>query len=330
MSGIKIRGTGSYSPENIVSNDDFAKIVETSDEWISTRTGIKTRHIADGDTAWSMGKEAALRALKNADMSAEEVDLLLVTTVTPDYYTPSVSCVIQGEIGAVNAACIDLSCACAGFVYAMDMAHRYLSCPDINTVLIVSTERLSGITDYTDRSTCVLFGDGAGACVVQKSEGLFASKIGADGTGAHLMFGRHHRSDSPFSSKAPVENEISKNPCKNGVLYMGGREVYKFATQVMPETIMHCCEKAGMALSDLDWIIPHQANIRIIQTAMKRLGLPMEKAWVNIDHTGNTSSASIPIALDELIQSGKLSRGQKVALTGFGAGLIYAGLVFEY
>lgn len=330
MTGLKICATGSYLPENIVDNDAFTRIVETSDEWIRTRSGIVTRHIANGDTTWSMGLAAAQNALAAAGMDAAAIDLILVTTVTGDYITPSVSCVLQRELGAKNAACIDINCACAGFVYGLDMAHRYLQCDDIKTVLLVSAEMLSRITNYEDRSTCVLFGDGAGAVVLQAGEGVFASHLGADGSGMHLMFGKHPLQKTPFSDRAIVENEISKSELGDGNLYMGGSEVYKFATHVMPEAIVKSCAKAGVTLDALDWIVPHQANIRIVQTAMKNLGLPMEKAWVNIDHTGNTSSASIPIALDELVRSGKLARGALIGMAGFGAGLIYGGAVMTY
>ncbi|MEM1485209.1 beta-ketoacyl-ACP synthase III [Oscillospiraceae bacterium PP1C4] len=330
MTGLKLCATGCYLPDNVVDNNAFAAIVDTSDEWIRSRSGIVTRHIANGDTAWSMGVKAAQNALETAGMDAEQVDLILVTSVTPDYITPSTSCVIQQSLGAVNAACIDLNCACAGFVYALDMARRYLACGDIKTVLIISTELLSRIVNYEDRSTCVLFGDGAGACLVQAGEGLFASHLGADGAGMHLMFAKYPVSKSPFTNQPVIENEISQSSEGNGTLFMGGREVYKFATRVMPEAIEKSCEKLGISPAELDWIVPHQANIRIVQTAMQHLNLPMEKAWMSIDHCGNTSSASIPIALDELIKSGKLKRGDMLGIAGFGAGLTYGGAVFEY
>lgn len=330
MTGLKLCGTGSYLPDNVIDNEAFTAIVETSDEWIRTRSGIATRRIANGDTTWSMGTKAARKALEDAGIPETQVDLILVTTVTSDYLTPSMSCVIQHALGAVNAVCIDINCACAGFVYAMDMAWRYLSCGDFKTVLIISTEMLSRITNYEDRSTCVLFGDGAGACVVQAGEGRFASHLGADGSGMHLLFCKYPAPQSPFTDRPVVENEISQSDHKEGAIFMDGREVYKFATRVMPEAIEKSCGKLGLTPADLDWIVPHQANIRIVQTAMKHLRLPMEKAWMSIDHIGNTSSASIPITLDELVKSGNLKRGQKLAIAGFGAGLTYGGAVFDY
>ena len=330
MTGIRICGTGSYLPDHVVENEAFTRIVETSDEWIRTRTGISRRHIAEQDTCWSMGVKAAQRAIEAAGVRPEEIDLILFTTVTADYLSPSMSCIVQGEIGAVHASCIDIACACAGYVYALDMARRYLACGDIHTVLIVSSEMLSRATDFSDRSTCVLFGDGAGACVVQAEDVLFATDLGADGTGAHFMFGRHRRPEIPFAGQPAAENRICGIPAQDGTFYMDGKAVYKFATAAMPDTLRRCCDKAGIGLSDLDWVVPHQANIRIIQTAMKKLGLPMEKAWVNIHETANTSSASIPIALDEMIRAGRLTRGQKVGVAGFGAGLVYAGAAFSY
>lgn len=330
MTGLKICGTGSYLPAHVVDNVAFEKIVETSDEWITTRTGIKSRHIADGDTTWSMGYEAARRALESAEISAGDVDLILATTVTADYITPSLSCVIQGLLGAKNAACIDLNCACAGFVYALDMAHRYLQGGDIKTVLIVSSEMLSRCTNYEDRATCVLFGDGAGAAVVRAADAPFASVLGADGTGAHLMFGKNPEPKNPFSSAPLTANAISESPLGIGNFFMDGKEVYKFATHAMPEALRRSCEKAGVTVESLDWVIPHQANIRIVQTSMKNLKLPMERALINIDHTGNTSSATIPVMLDEAARDGRLRRGQLLGMAGFGAGLIYAGAVMEY
>lgn len=330
MTGIRICGVGSYLPDNIVDNEAYTAFIETSDEWISSRTGIKTRHIADGETTWSMGEIAAKRAIAQAGIDPLEIDLILVTSVTSDYITPSLSCVIQNLVGAQNAVCFDLNCACAAFIYALDMAHRYIKCGDYKTVLIVSAEMLSRITNYEDRTTCVLFGDGAGACVVKAGDNLFAAHLGSDGSGMHLLFANNPPPSSPFTTKTPVENEISNMPWPTGKLFMDGKEVYKFATKMMPFSIEKACEKAGITTAELDWVVPHQANIRIIQTAMKNLHLPMEKAAVSIDHYGNTSSASIPILLDEMIGAGKLQRGQKIALSGFGAGLVYGGAVLEY
>lgn len=330
MTGIKLCATGSYLPALEVDNHAFANIVETSDEWIRTRSGIRSRHIADGETAWSMGAAAAKSALERAAMTAEQIDMIVVATLSPDYITPSVGCAIQNELGAKNAFCIDINCACSGFVYALDMARRYLACGDVSTVLVVGTEVMSSVIDYTDRSTCVLFGDGAGACIVQaQPQGRYACHLGAQAGGMHLLYGRHKRPASPFSQSSPPLPQGMDGE-KDNVLFMDGREVYKFATKAMPEALEACCKKLGIAPKELDWIVPHQANVRIVQTAMKHLGLPMERAWLNIAHCGNTSAASIPIALDELVCSGRLVRGQSLALVAFGAGLSYGGLVFDY
>lgn len=330
MNGIRICGTGSYLPPVSVENEAFTSIVETSDEWIRTRTGIASRHIADRDSVSGMGAKAAGAALEQAGISPEQIDLLIVTTITADCSTPSTACIIQGLLGAENAMCFDVNAACAGFVYALDMARRYLCFPDVQTALVISTEALSRITNYEDRSTCVLFGDGAGAVVVQAADTPYGSHLGADGKGAPLIFSKNMIPKTPFSKEAMEESEFTKNPVSPCHIFMDGKETYKFSTRVMPLCIEESCKTAGVPVMDLSWIIPHQANYRIVQTAMKNLGLPMERAYINIDHVGNTSSASIPIALDELHRSGKLERGQKIAVTGFGAGLVYAGAVFEW
>lgn len=331
MSGIKVCGTGSYLPPVVVENEDFTKIVETSDEWIRTRTGIARRHIADADSVAGMGEKAARAAMEQADVTAAEIDLILFTTITPDCSTPSMACVLQGRLGAQNAMCYDMNAACAGFVYAVDAARRYLACDDdVKTALVVSSEALSRITDYEDRGTCVLFGDGAGAVVLKKADAPYGAKLCADGTGAAFIFAKNAPVQTPFSKEPMESNEMTLNPIAPHHIYMDGRETYKFSTRVMPYCVEQACEKAGVAPAELSWIIPHQANIRIVQTGMKNLGLPMERAYMNIERVGNTSSASIPIALDELNRSGNLTRGQKVSVVGFGAGLVYAGIVFEW
>lgn len=330
MSGIKICGTGSYLPPVSVDNEAFTAFVETSDEWIRTRTGIVSRHIADRDSVSGMGAKAAKAAIEQAGVRPEDIDLLIVTTITGDCCTPSTACMVQELVGAVNAMCFDLNAACAGFVYAVDCAKRYLGSPDVKTALVVSTEALSRITNYEDRSTCVLFGDGAGAVVLQAADAAYGSRLGADGKGAPLIFSKNEIKKTPFAKADMEESEITKNPTAPHCIYMDGKETYKFSTRVMPMCIQEACAKAGFPAAELDWIIPHQANYRIVQTAMKNLGLPMERAYLNIDHVGNTSSASVPIALDELNRSGKLIRGQKIGIVGFGAGLVYAGAVFQW
>lgn len=330
MTGIKICGTGSYLPDNIIDNHAYAKIVDTSDEWIVQRTGISTRHIANGDTTWRMGAKAAARAIEAAGISAESIGLIIVTTVTPDYATPSMSCIIQNELGAGNAMCIDINCACAAYVYAVDMAQKYLAAGELESVLIVSSEILSRLTDYSDRSTCVLFGDGAGATILQRGTGIYGAHIGADGSGYGLMFCKNPPPSSPFTVNPPEPDAITARPEQVDHMAMGGSDIYKFATKMMPHAIELACEKAGITPADLDLIVPHQANIRIVQTAMKNIGLPMEKAYMTIDHTGNTSSATVPIALDEAVRAGRIKRGDKICFVGFGAGLTYGAVVLSY
>lgn len=330
MAGIKILGTGRYVPEKVVDNNDYAKIVETTDEWISTRTGIRTRHIASvAEPTWYMGAQAARAALESSGVDAADVDMIIVTTVTADFITPSTACIIQMEIGASNAFAFDINVACAGLAYALDMAHRYLS-DEVKTVLIVNAESLSQITNYADRTTCVLFGDGAGACVLTASEGRFASYLRSDAAGAGLIYAKYPRRSSPFFETDEELLEPFPKPLVAEGVYQNGREVYKFATKVMPLAVEKACQKLGISPGDLSLIIPHQANYRIIETGIKNLGLPEDKFYVNIQEYGNTSSASIAIGLDECVRSGRISRGDLVCAVGFGAGLIYGASIFEY
>lgn len=330
MTGIKILGTGRFLPEKSVKNDDFARIVETSDEWISTRTGMKTRHIASAaEPSWHMGAMAAGGALEAAGLGSEELDMILVTTVTPDYSTPSTACVIQLKIGAVNAFAFDINVACSGLAYAFDMARRYLADGDVKNILIVCCESLSQITNYEDRSTCVLFGDGAGACVVTASDTRFGSFLKCDASGAGLIYAKNKRAANPFIEPQP-EAFDAFSAIVESKIHMDGREVYKFATKAMPEAIAKACAKIGATPDELALIIPHQANARIIETAVKNLGLPKEKIYVNIQSYGNTSSASIAIALDECVRARRFKSGDLICVVGFGAGLTYGASVFEY
>ncbi len=334
--GIRILGTGSYTPKFQVTNDDMAKFVETNDEWIRTRTGISTRHISNGEPTWYMGAEAGKRAIATAGIDPKEIGLLIDTTITSEYHTPSMACVVQHQIGAVNAACFDLNAACSGFVYAMDTAHRFLQTdPSMKYAIVISNESLSHITNYSDRSSCILFGDGAAAAVIAYDpDALYSSFLGADGSGAKYLYAHTELPDSPFwkdDIAAQYSDEIGPGVegWKN-TMVQDGKEVYKFATQALPKAARIAAEKINFDLSTIDMIIPHQANIRIIETAMKHLKLPMEKAFTNISNHGNTSSASIPIALDEAIRTEALHRGDKLCLVGFGAGLTYAALILQY
>ncbi len=332
--GLHILGTGSYVPEKIMTNDDYKAFIETNDEWIRTRTGISSRHISTGEPTWYMGAQSAKAAIEAAGIDPSDISLVIDTSVTHDYHTPATACIIQRETGAVNAACFDLGAACAGFVYAMDIAHRYLKTESgAKYALVVANEQLSKITNYEDRSSCILFGDGAAAAVVEYDENaLYSSHLGADGTGAKYLYAKHTEFDPPFEEDAEKWKDIEEK--KSGryghCLTQDGKEVYRFATQAMPKAAKAAAEKIGMTLGSLDKIIPHQANIRIIETAMKNMKLSMEKAVINIKNHGNTSSASIPIALDEAVRSGEIKRGDKICLVGFGAGLTYAAAILQY
>lgn len=330
MFGIEILGMGSYTPTLCVTNDDMAKIVETNDEWITTRTGIRARHLTNGEPTWKMGAEAAKEAVKNAGIDVKDIGLIIDTTITNDFLTPSVACVIQNELGASNAAAYDLNAACSGFVYGVDAAKRYLQTdPDMKYVLVVANETLSKITDYTDRSTCVLFGDGAAAAVIGRSEKLFTSYIGADGTGARFLYSKAHKIRHPFRT---AEDEIDTGDFSAGTEYLvqDGKEVYKFATKALPTAAQKAAGKIGLDINTIDWFIPHQANIRIIETAAKNLGVSMDKFIVNISNHGNTSSASIPIALSEAIADGTVKHGDRICLVGFGAGLTLGAIIMDY
>lgn len=329
MFGIEILGTGSYGPDLTVTNDDMAKIVETNDEWITTRTGIRTRRLTDSESAWAMGAKAAERAIEAAGIDASEIGLVIGTTVTGDFFTPSMACLIQDAVKAVNAAAFDLNAACSGFVYGVDTARRFLQTDDdLKYVLLVSTEVLSRFIDYTDRSTCVLFGDGAAAVVLGRSEKLYSSYLGSDGGGGKFLYAKHLFAKHPFTEHDTDYGEhFTQN---NAFLYQDGKEVYKFATKALPTAARKAAEKIGLDLNSVDKFIPHQANIRIIETAAKSIGVSMDKFIINIDSHGNTSSASIPIALDEAVREGKIARGDKLCFVGFGAGLTFGSVICEY
>jgi 3-oxoacyl-[acyl-carrier-protein] synthase-3 len=330
MSGIFIAGTGMYAPPKIVTNDDLANIVDTSDEWITERTGIKQRRFSEGEPNFFMGRAAALEAVKKAGIDPSEIDMIIGSTVTPDYFCPSLACIIQSELGADNAFCFDLNAACSGFIYALDVAHTYLSSGKVATVLIVCSELLSKITDFTDRSTCVLFGDGSGAVVVKAGDGLFQSYLRSEGKSGGALLSRALRNHSPYAVHADDELYTKYKETKGNYLCMDGREVYRFATKALTESMQKVCKKAGVDISELSVIIPHQANIRIIKTAAEKLDVPMDKFYINVDRYGNTSCASIPICLEELNSSGRLHRGDKIALAGFGAGLTSGAIVMEW
>lgn len=327
--GINIMGMGCYVPEQTLTNNDFTKFVDTNDEWIRTRTGIVSRHMAGWEPAWYMGVQAALKAVEDSGISPEDIGLVITTTVTSDFLTPSMASVIQGKIGAVNAAAFDLNAACTGFIYALDTARRFLyTDDDIKYVLVVATEALSRFVDFEDRGSCILFGDGAAAAIVEKSDKLYSSYLASQGESAEYLCARSLN----IAPEVKVENDFDDGFTKNPLhkLYQNGKEVYKFATSVLPKSFEMISKKIGITKDDINWFIPHQANARIIETAAKKLGVLMDKFIVTLDHYGNTSSASIPLAFAEGVKDGRIKRGQKLALIGFGAGLTYGGIVLEY
>lgn len=327
--GINILGMGSYLPEQTLVNDDFKKFVDTNDEWIRTRTGITERRMAGWEPVWYMGKEAALSAIERAGIDPSEIGLVIFTTVTSDFLTPSMASIVQHEIGAVNAAAFDLGAACTGFVYALDTARRFLDTDDsLKYVLVISSEAISRFCDFSDRQTCILFGDGAAAAVVERSDKMYSCALGSDGSGARVLFTRNLTPAPEVKQESGFDDGFPEKPVRQ--LYQDGKAVYKFAVQALPAAFGLAASKIGVTKDDIDWFVPHQANVRIIETAAKKLGAPMDKFILTLDHFGNTSSASIPLALNEGIEKGLIKRGQKLALIGFGAGLTYGGIILEY
>ncbi len=331
MSGIEIIGTGRYVPEFIADNDKFSEFLDTSDEWIFPRTGIKQRHISADKPNYYMGCEAAKDALKNAGISAEDVDLIIVSTCTPDFFYPAMSCLIQKNIGAKNASCFDVNSACTGFITAVDIAHKFLAADKYKTVLVVASEKLSSQQDYTDRASCILFGDAAGAVVLRRSEKLFSSFMGAEGDEFEALYCKvHYESNCPFFKD---EDEFYNNRfdtfAKKNYLVQDGKAVYKFAVNAMSNAVNTVSKACGVSPEELDLVIPHQANLRIIAKATELLGISPEKVYTNIEHMGNVSSACIPVALDELNKAGKITSGLKLCMVGFGAGLTYGSIIME-
>ena len=314
---LKVVSTGIAIPDKVLSNADLEKMVETSDDWIVTRTGIHERRISEnGVSSGDLGAQAARIALDNAGLSAGDIDLIMVATASGDHLFPSTACIIQNKLGAKQATAFDISAACSGFLYCLTVAHSLLSTGSFRTALIIGAETLSKITDYSDRSTCVLFGDGAGAMIVTlgtDDKGLFASHLGSDGSYAPLL-------NLPAGgSRLPASLETVRQDLH--YIKMNGNELFKVAVRSMEEAAIMTLSKAHVSTAQLDLLIPHQANIRIIDHVSKKMGLPKEKVYVNLQKYGNTSAASIPIALDEAVAEGKVKPGNLLVLSGFGAGL---------
>ena len=323
-----IVGTGSYAPERVMTNAELAKMVDTSDEWIRTRSGIRERRIAaPGESTSAMGAQAAKRALENARLKPGEIDLLIVATVTPDMPMPAVACLIQEALGLpITAACFDVNAACSGFVYALDTACAMLSSGRYHKALVIGVEKMSSIVDWKDRTTCVLFGDGAGAVVIGTSTrpniGLLSTKLGALGENANLLTVPGGGSSFPATAESIARGDH--------FIKMKGKEVFKLAVRAMEEAARDILEQQGVSANHIDLVIPHQANLRIIEAIAQYLELPMDRFFVNVDRYGNTSAASIPIALDEARAAGRIQPGDLTLLVAFGAGLTYGSALIRW
>ncbi len=324
--GIGIIGTGSFLPEKTLKNCDLEKIVDTSDEWITARTGIKARRVLEEGKATSdIAIEASKKALEDANLDTSDVDLIIVATMTGDTITPSTACVVQDKLGCNNAAAFDISAACSGFIYGLSMAYGLISSGVYKNILLIGAEAMSRILDWEDRSTCILFGDGAGAAVlseVPEGYGILGMELGSDGSGKdHLLI-------PAGGSKNPSTHETLEN--REQYLRMEGSEVFKFAVRKIEETCKNLLEETGLEASDIDLFIPHQANTRIINSAGKKLKIPKEKTFINLDKYGNMSAASIPVALDEALKEGKIEDGDNILLVGFGGGLTWGSSILKW
>ncbi|WP_284242089.1 beta-ketoacyl-ACP synthase III [Paenibacillus glycanilyticus] len=320
---VGIIGTGKYVPDRILSNQELEQMVETNDEWIVTRTGIRERRMAAAEQATSdLAYQASLKAIEAAGITVEDIDLIIVSTITPDTFFPSTACLLQDKLGAKKAAAFDLSAACSGFIYGLATASNMIATGMYKHVLVVGAETLSRITDYTDRNTCILFGDGAGAVVlgqVEEGRGFKAFELGADGSGGELLKVSGGGSRMPSSAESVAS--------KQHYIHMAGNDVFKFAVRIMGGAAEEALRKAGMNKEDIDLLVPHQANVRIIQSALNRLDLSEEKCMINLDKYGNMSAASIPVALAEAVEQGRVNEGDCLVFVGFGGGLTWGASV---
>lgn len=326
MPNMVIKGLGRYIPEKVYDNAYFESIVDTSDEWITRRTGIKERHIAEANEyTTDLATNAAKAAIEDAGITPEEIDLVLLATVSPDYFTPCCACVVQEKIGAVNAAAFDFNAACSSFITGMVMAEQFIKSGTYKNILLVCADTLSKVADYEDRATCVLFGDAAGAAVLSADEnapGILASELGADGTGSMYITSLAVRED---------EEELEKRVSgRKETVWMAGQAVMKFAVKTMAEATDRVLEKAGLTYDDIKLVVPHQANYRIVDSAIKRMGIEKDKVMLTLEKYGNTSASCIPSALTEAVKEGRIQRGDKVVVVGFGGGLTWGAAVFEY
>lgn len=325
MRKVGIIGVGEYLPKRVLTNFDLEKIIDTSDEWITTRTGIKQRRlVAKNEATSDLAIKAARQALEGARLKPRDIDLIIVATITPDMAFPSVSCLLQQALSAKNAVCLDVSAACAGFVYAITVAQQFIACATYKNALVVGAEVLSSITDWKDRNTCVLFGDGAGAVVLSevKSGGILSTYLGSDGSKADLLMILGGGSRNPATHRT-IDNRMH-------YIKMQGNELFKLAVTIMAEAAQIVLRQAGLQCKDIDLVIPHQANMRIIMAMAKKLGLPKEKIYLNIEKYGNMSSASTATALCEAVKNGRIKKGDTVLLDAFGAGLVWGACVIKW
>lgn len=313
-----IIGTGSVLPKKVVTNQDLSEIMDTSDEWIASRTGIRERHIAEAETTTDMAAGAARKALQEAGMAAEELELILVATVTPDHIVPNAACELQAALGAKNAVAIELNAACSGFIFALNTVQAYMKAGIYTKALVVGVETLSKIVDWADRSTCILFGDGAGAAVLEAAEG--------GGIQGFLQHSDGSKGNALLCDARPVKNLFVHNEMQQEYVKMDGQEIFKFAVKRVPESIEELLALHQLKSKDIDLFLLHQANSRIIQSVAKHMGEPFEKFPMNLEHCANTSGASVPLLLDELNRAGRLKRGDKLVLSGFGGGLTWGSV----
>ena len=319
----RIAGTGSYLPEKVLTNDDLSKIVDTSDEWIAARTGIRERHVAaEGETTGDLAYHAAVRAMETAGVEASELDLIVLGTTTPDLIFPSTACLLQHRLGANGCPAFDVNAACSGFIYALTVADKFIRSGSARTVLVVGAETLTRMLDWNDRGTCVLFGDGAGAVVLKADSdtGILSTHMHADGGKKELLWN-------------PVGVSVGFKPGEHNAgvkVLMTGNEVFKHAVKALDSVVEEALAANSLDRHEIDWLIPHQANLRIIEATAKRLDMPMERVIVTVDRHGNTSSGSVPLALDEAVRSGRVKRGQLVLLEAFGGGFTWGSALMRY
>ena len=325
MSNVKIAAIGAYLPPLVVTNDKISEFVETNDEWIVQRTGVSERRISEGEDTSDISTKAAEIALKRAGIDAKDLDLIIVATISPDMFIPSVACLVQSNLNADKAACFDISVACSGFVYGLEIANAMMKSMNYKNALVIGAEVLSKVTDWTDRSTCILFGDGAGAAILERGEdektGIIKSYLRADGKKGNALTIGAADIDTPFSKEKILKDKFIK---------MNGREVFKFAVGAIEEAVNEVIKDTNISLEEVKYIIPHQANSRIIELAAEKLNLNIDKFYLNLNKVANTSSATVPIALNEMYEKGLLNKGDKLILVAFGGGLTYAATLIEW